>query len=130
VASNGTMTILSASTVIVGLPYESRLEPTALETPDPSSMTKLGKKRLHRAVVEFWKSDGMEISADGGSTWFPFVFPITPTFTGAAGSLYTGLHEIFLDSSHDRQTTLKLRQKTPSPLAIMGIGMRYNVEMS
>lgn len=130
VVTGGAITITSASTVCVGLPYVSTFEPTYLETPDPQSMSALAKKRLHRAVVNFWKSSGMEVSADDGTTWQPVAPPVTPTFDGAIGTLFTGAHEQFLEGSSARQTSLVLRQIKPMPLAVMGMAMRYNLEAS
>jgi hypothetical protein len=128
VSAGGAITINAANKVIIGLPYTSTIEPTYLETPDPGSMSKVAKKRLHRAVLEFWKSYGMEISADNGGTWQGMQIPVTPEYTAAVGALYSGLHEHWLESGSARQTSVILRQTLPCPLAVMAIGMRYNVE--
>jgi hypothetical protein len=59
VSSTGTVTLdAAASSAIVGLPFESIIEPTYLETMDPNSLSKMGKKRLTRATLEFWKTIG------------------------------------------------------------------------
>lgn len=130
VSGGGTISVMTddGATAIIGLPYTSTLEPTYLETPEASSMTKAAKKRLHRAVLELWKSYGMEVSADGGTTWQALAIPITPTFDAAVGTLFTGLHEHFLESSTERQTSLIVRQAKPAPLAVMALMMRYQVE--
>lgn len=128
VSGSGTLTITACNTAVIGLPYTSTLEPTYLETPDPSSMTKVAKKRLHRAVLELWQSYGMEISADDGATWQALAIPITPDFDAAAGTLFTGLHEHYLEASTERQASVIVRQTKPAPLALMALMMRYQVE--
>lgn len=111
-----------SKTVVAGLPYTSKLEPTYLETMDPNSVTLAGKKRLHRAVLEFWKSGAVEVSTDDGVTWKPITF--------AAGvTLMTGPHEMYLDGSSARQVTAIFRQSDPQPFNLMGMILRYNVEM-
>jgi hypothetical protein len=128
VSVGGTLTITACNTAVIGLPYTSTLEPTYLETPDPSSMTKVAKKRLHRAVLELWQSYGMEISADDGATWQALAIPITPDFDAAAGTLFSGLHEHYLEASTERQASVIVRQTKPAPLALMALMMRYQVE--
>lgn len=111
-----------SKTVVAGLPYTSKLEPTYLETMDPNSVTLAGKKRLHRAVLEFWKSGAVEVSTDDGVTWKPITF--------ASGvTLMTGPHEMYLDGSSARQVTAIFRQSDPQPFNLMGLILRYNVEM-
>lgn len=130
VSAGGTLTVTAADEVIIGLPYTSYFEPTYLETPDPNSMSKVAKKRLHRVAVEFWKSTGMEISADAGTTWQPFAFQVTPTFDAVAGTLFTGIQEHYMDGGSERQSSLVIRQAAAAPLAVMSIGMRYNLEIA
>jgi hypothetical protein len=109
-------------TVVAGLPYTSTLEPTYLETMDPNSVTLAGKKRLHRAVLEFWKSGAVEVSTDDGLTWKPVKFE-----TGV--NLMTGPLEMYLEGSSGRQVTAIFRQTSPLPFNLMGLLLRYNVEM-
>lgn len=128
VSGTGTLTISACNTAVIGLPYTATLEPTYLETPDPASMTKVAKKRLHRCVLELWKSYGMEVSADDGTTWQPLAIPITPDYDAEVGKLFTGLHEHYLESSTERHESVIVRQTKPAPLAVMSLMMRYQVE--
>lgn len=125
--SGGTVQLAASAanynkTVVAGLPYDSILEPTYLETMDPNSVTLAGKKRLHRAVLEFWKSGAVNVSTDAGVTFKPITF--------AAGvTLMTGPHEMYLDGSSARQVTAIFKQSDPLPFNLMGVILRYNVEM-
>jgi hypothetical protein len=111
-----------SKTVVAGLPYTSLLEPTYLETMDPASLTLAGKKRLHRAVLEFWKSGAVTVSTDAGVTFKPVTFA-----TGV--TLMTGPLEMYLDGSSGRQVTAIFKQADPLPFNLMGLMLRYNVEM-
>lgn len=111
-----------SKTVVAGMPYISKIEPTYLETMDPNSVTLAGKKRLHRAVLEFWKSGAVEVSTDDGLTWKPVKFE-----TGV--TLMTGPLEMYLEGSSGRQVTAIFRQTSPLPFNLMGLLLRYNVEM-
>jgi hypothetical protein len=111
-----------SKTVVAGLPYTSLLEPTYLETMDPASLTLAGKKRLHRAVLEFWKSGAVTVSTDAGVTYKPVTFD-----TGV--TLMTGPLEMYLDGSTGRQVTAIFKQADPLPFNLMGLMLRYNVEM-
>lgn len=131
VVSGGNITLQwAASVVVVGLGYQSVLEPTYMETPDPASMSKAGKKRLHRAVVEFWQSLGVQISADGGTNYSNLEFRNVADLTDMAVPLFTGLKEEYVDGGTDRQASIIFMQTQPLPMNIMSIALRYNVEMS
>jgi hypothetical protein len=109
-------------TVVAGLAYNSILEPTYLETMEPNSVTLAGKKRLHRAVIEFWKSGAVNVSTDDGVTFKPISFDPGTT-------LMTGPLEMYLDGSTGRQVTAIFKQSDPLPFNLMGVILRYNVEM-
>ena len=47
----------------------------------------------------------------------------------AAGELFTGLREQYLEGATDRQATLKLRSLQPLPFNVLSLTMRYNLEM-
>lgn len=128
VVSGGTVQLQAnaanyTKTVVAGLPYDSVLEPTYLETMDPNSVSLAGKKRLHRVIMEFWKSGPVSVSTDGGATYQPITF--------ASGvSLMTGPLEMYLEGSSDRQVTAIFKQSNPLPFNLMGLLLRYNVEMA
>lgn len=130
VVASGSITITSAANVIVGLGFTSLLQPTFLETSDPGSVSKVGKKRLHRIVAEFWKSAGMTISGDGGATFEALAFEVTPDYAATPGALFTGLKEHYATGGTERQASCVLKQESPLPLNVMSLSMRYEVEMS
>ena len=129
VVSGGSISISSASTVIVGLPFTSILEPTYLEQADAGTPSKAGKKRLHRVVVEFFKSAGMTVCGDR-TTADPVVFPVSATYGGAASDLFSGLHEQAIRSGVDRQASVIIQSDKPQPLNVMSLSMRYQLEAS
>lgn len=127
VSGGGTVQLVATAAnynknVVAGLPYDSILEPTYLETMDPNSVSLAGKKRLHRAVLEFWKSGAPTVSTDGGVTFTPVTFDSGVT-------LMTGPLEMYLDGSSGRQITAIFKQSAPLPFNLMGLMLRYNVEM-
>jgi hypothetical protein len=129
VVSGGSLSLDVASTsAIIGLPFESILEPTYLETMDPNSNSKLGKKRLTRAMLEFWKTLGGELSTDGGTTWNSLQIREEGSFLDQESTPFSGLMEEYVESSSDRQVTVAIRQKQPLPLNIMSMGLRYRLE--
>ena len=130
VSSSGTVTLdAAASSAIVGLPFESIIEPTYLETMDPNSLSKMGKKRLTRATLEFWKTIGGEISTDGGDTWNELQIRGDDSILDTAATPFTGLVEEHVESSTERQVSVAIRQKQPIPLNVMSMNLRYRLEL-
>lgn len=115
---------------VIGLPYDSLLEPTYLETMDSASVSKMGRKRLHRCAVEFWKSLGCELSADGGVTYTPINFRLADTQWAATPPLFSGILEEAVDAGTERQVSVGLRQRQALPMHIMSMGFRYEISMS
>ena len=130
VSATGTLLLdANATSAIIGLPFESILEPTYLETMDPNSLSKLGKKRLTRAILEFWKTLGGEISSDGGDTWRPMQIRGDDSVLDTAAAPFTGLVEEYVESNTDRQVTVAIRQTQPLPLNVMSMNLRYRLEL-
>jgi hypothetical protein len=119
----------TAGTVVVGLPYEMIIEPTPTEAAQVAEFSKAGKKRITRMVGEFWNTSGVEISADGGTTWTPMESRTALDAMDSAGVLFTGLREEYLEGGTARQTTVKLRSTQPLPFNLLSLTLRYNLEM-
>jgi hypothetical protein len=119
----------AASVIIAGLPYESTLEPTYLETGDPNSVSKAGKKRITRVMLELWKSLGAEISAKDGSSWSRIEFRTSSDSLDEPLPLFSGIKEESVDGSHERQVTVRIRQTQPLPLNILSLHVRYELNI-
>ncbi len=117
----------AAEIVVVGIPYTSTLEPTWLETNDPASMTKAMKKRVTRATVELYRTLGLEISGDDGTTWSQVEFRAPDDYMDQSPALFTGILEQSLEAGHARQSTVILRQTAPLPFNLMSLHVRYDV---
>lgn len=129
VVSGGSLSLdVASASAIIGLPFESILEPTYLETMDPNSNSKLGKKRLTRAILEFWKTIGGELSTDSGTTWNPLQIRGEGSFLDQESTPFSGLVEEYVEANSDRQVTVAIRQKQPLPLNVMSMGLRYRLE--
>lgn len=116
-----------ASTIVVGLAYESLLEPTYLETGDPASLSKVSTKRITRATVELWQSLGLEISGNNGESWTQLEFRTPPDFMDSSPPLFTGIVDERIDSESGRQISLLLRQIQPLPFNLMSLHIRYDL---
>lgn len=129
VVDSGAITLAwAASTVVVGLAFESILEPTYFETGDPGTVSKAGKKRITRALIEVWKSLGMEVTGDESEGFSPIEFRRLADPTDQAPPLYTGILHEPVNGSSDRQRSLIVRQRQPLPLNIMSVHVRYQLE--
>jgi hypothetical protein len=118
VASGAITLTVPATTVVVGLPYIAYVEPTYLETADPASVTKAFKKRIVRALVEVWKSEGVEISSDAGVTYADL---------GTGAALFSGLLETYTDGGTERQASVILRQNKPLPMNLLSLVLRFTL---
>lgn len=111
----------AASVVIAGLPFTATLSPTYFETGDPGSVSKLAWKNIARVSLEFWKSLGAEVSANGGTTWETLRFTPQGLEDGAAVPLFSGILECKPASSTRQQATVTVRQTQPLPLNVMSL---------
>lgn len=116
-----------ASDVIVGLPFTSYLEPTYLETSDPGTITKAFRKRIVRADIEFWKSLGVEISANGGVTWHPIEFRTPEDNMDEVPPLFSGIKQELVEAGSEKQASIILRQTQPLPLNVLSLVMRFTM---
>lgn len=125
---DGSITLsFPAETAIVGLPYESTLEPTFLETNDPSSVSKYGMKKVANVIMEVWQTLGGTLSASPGiPTRIEFREP--SDYMDQAVPLFTGVFEtISLESSSSRQASLIFTQDQPLPANILSLHIKYDL---
>ena len=118
-----------ASVVIVGLPFTATLQPTWHETNDPASISKIGRKRITRATIEFWRSLGAEYSSDGGTTWDRVEFRDIEDLMDQAVPLFGGLVNVACEANSEQQNAIMLRQTQPLPLNILSLHIRYDLNI-
>ncbi len=118
-----------ASVVIVGLPFTATLQPTWHETNDPASISKVGKKRITSATMEFWRSLGCEYSSDGGGSWFEVQFRDSEDLMDQAVPLFNGIVDSACESNSEQQNSIILRQTQPLPLNILSLHIRYDLNI-
>lgn len=114
--------------IVAGLQFTATLIPTYLETNDPATLSKVAKKRIVKVYPELWKSLGIEISGDGGTTWEKLEFRKPGDNMDQAVPLFTGLMKpANVRSSHARQAAVMVRSSQPVPNAIQSIHIEYEL---
>lgn len=120
-----------SDTAVVGIPFESVLTPTPLETNDPGTVTKYSMKKVSDLVLQAWQSNGFEATASNGVHWTPVDFRQPNDFMDQAVPLFTGPFEnICLDSKSEREAKVSIRQVQPLPLNVLSMYIKYSVEQT
>ena len=128
VVDSGEITLQwEAETIIAGLAFTAKIEPTYLETADPGSITKAFKKRITRACIEFWETLGCEISADDGVTYDPIEFRTVSDNMDSVPALFSGIKEEVVRSSFERQSSVILRSRQPLPMNVLSLTIRFTI---
>lgn len=123
-ASNYTGVVTECENVVIGLPYESVLQPTKFELETPGGTAQGRTFQTERVTLNVWKTLGIEV-ADGPDEEFyeaayhdPELSLGTPT---PPPSLFTGLVEEQIDGAHRENIDVTVRQTQPFPVAILSI---------
>lgn len=109
------------STVLVGLPYTSTLQPMTIDVNNlPDGTSRGRKKRMHRLIVSLAKSLGGEFSTNG-TTWnwlYPRNFndPMN-----ASPPPFTGDVEAVAASDYESTLPIIIRQTQPFPLTVLAL---------
>lgn len=119
--ASGTFTLdTAASVVIAGLPYTSILEPMDLETKENDGTSQGKRKKIHSAIIRFYKTLGAKIgSSTGNLDIIPFRTPSDPM--GSAPPLFTGDKVIPFPGGWDRHGYIRITQEQPLPLTVLAI---------
>jgi hypothetical protein len=120
----------AASTVVVGIPYVSKLQPSKVEIDLPDGTAQGRKHTVPRATLNLWKTYGVEYADASDSTeskWFPAQGKSTNTSLGEPEPLYTGTLDINNLSSHKASVDLTIRQTLPLPANILAIVPKIEV---
>ncbi len=112
---------------VVGLPYESLLQPMGLEI-GLQNGTSVGRfKKIHGLVIYFYRSSGCEAgySRTGDFDKIPFRDSLEPLDN--APGLYTGPVAHDLDAGHDLDASFILKQNLPLPMTVLAIVPKFNI---
>ena len=103
----------------VGLPCEAILEPMPLS--HPQVIVRGQKQRINKLTISFYETFGGEYGVDEDN-----LFDI-PFGTGGSPDLFTGDVDAEFERSWDTQATIVIKQSDPSPMTVLGIIPRYNI---
>lgn len=129
---DGSITLdFPSNTAVVGIPFESVLTPTPLETNDPGTVSKYSMKKVSDLVLQVWQSNGFEASASNGEIWSPVDFRKPDDFMDQAVPLFTGVFEnLCLDSGSGRDAKVSIRKRDGCPLNVLSMYIKYSVEQT
>jgi len=115
-----------SSVVIVGIPYESILEPLDLELKIESGSAQGKRKKIHQILVRFYKTLGANVgSKEGTIDTIPFRTPGDPM--GKSPPLFTGDKMVPFPGGWDRHGYIRITQSQPLPLTVLAIEPITNV---
>jgi hypothetical protein len=115
-----------ATTVLVGLPYQSRVKPMKAEFQLQDGPTNSRKKKVYRASVSIYKSIAGEISTNG-TTW-EWMYPRNfTTRMDDSPEPYSGDKEVVLLSEYATDSDVEVRQRLPYPLTVRSLVIKLDV---
>jgi hypothetical protein len=119
---------ISASKIVAGLPYESRLVPLRPEGGSEFGFSQGKRKKVESLVVRLERSSGLEYGTPGDEDSF---CPVPARSFGqnfnAAIELFTGDIPVRLPAKWDRDGKFELRTSSPFPLTILMIAAKVQV---
>lgn len=122
---NGSIILQSpGKRIVVGLPYESRLETCTLQSSDQVIMGNL--KRLYAAKVSVLQTLGLTLGVIGYPEQTIFMGPTM--VMNKAKPLFTGTLDVKLPASSDREIQVFATTKMPLPCEIRAI--KYEIEVN
>ena len=119
VSNAGVVTLTrSASTVQVGLGYNSDGKTMRIEAGGADGQAQGKLKRIHRAIFRFFQSVGFNVSSTGG-TAFPEPFRTSADRMDNPVALYTGDKRWAWDGSYELEGQVFWRQSDPLPSNVL-----------
>ena len=110
----------TGSKVLVGLPFESILQPMKLNI-DLQDGTAQGRRaRVPRLVARFYKSLGGQYSTDG-KTWFDIFSRSTTDKMDDSPDAFTGDKKVYTGGTYADSADVWLKQTLPMPLTVLAI---------
>ncbi|MFV0421681.1 hypothetical protein [Oleidesulfovibrio sp.] len=109
-----------ASRIHAGLGYVSELVPTAFETMTGDGSSQGRTRRVSRVRVALHESMGLKAGTEG-TPLSEVLFRMASDKAGQALPLFSGERDIAVESRHNGQTHVVLRQEDPLPLTVLSI---------
>lgn len=127
VVSGGQVTLAKAATkVLIGLPFESKVQPMKIEFQLQDGQSNSRRKKVYRACVSIYKSIAGEVSTDG-LRW-EWMYPRNfTTRMDDSPEPFSGDKEVILASEYANDADVQIRQKLPYPLTIRSIVIKMDV---
>jgi len=127
VVTGGQITLTKpATTVLVGLPFESKVKPMKIELTLQDGTTNSRKKKVYRASVSLYKSIAGELSTNG-TTW-EWMYPRNfSTQMDDSPDPYSGDKEVVLSSEYKTDSDVEIRQRLPYPLTVRSLVIKMDV---
>lgn len=130
--SSGSITLdTAASTVVVGIPYTSKLQPSKIEIQMGDGTAQGRRFVCKRAALNLWKTYGLQYSDDPNAAenkWFDVEGRSTNTNYDTASPLTTGMRQINNLGRHGDSIELCFRQTLPLPANLLAIVPKLDVE--
>lgn len=108
------------STISVGFPFSSIVEPVRVEAGSQIGTSQGALKRIHQAVIRFYRTMSAKVgsNADNLDT---LVFRKSTTPMGYSPELFTGDQILKLDADYDRDGLIYILQDKPLPFAVVSV---------
>ena len=109
-----------ASTLVVGLGYDSEALTQRIEAGAADGTAQGKTKRIHRVVFRFFETLGATVGPDKETTQ-PIIFRSTADDMGAAVPLFTGDKFVDWEGDYDREGRVYVAQHQPLPMTVLAI---------
>ncbi len=121
VVTGGNLTLQRAiSKAIIGLPYESILQPMKLDAALSDGTAQGRKARIHEIVARLHKSLGGEFSTDG-QQWDKIYSRDMGDLMDSSPPAFTGDKKVYTGANYSDSADLWIRQVLPLPLCILAL---------
>ena len=110
---------VAASSIHVGLPYVSVLEPTALSGLGEFGVSENAKKRISSLLIRFYKTLGVKVGRKEHTE--ALVFRRTNDKTDSPPELFTGDRKIPFSGDWVDSASIRVEQDQPLPVTVLGM---------
>jgi hypothetical protein len=126
VVASGQITLgKPASTVLVGLPYVSLIQPMKFDFQTQSGPTRGLNKRINRITVSLFKSLGGEASTDGLDYYWIYPRDFDDPMD-ASPPVFSGDAEVVLAGNYSQNADIYLRQILPYPFTVRALVIKLD----
>ena len=127
VVASGTVTLdRPASTVLVGLPFTSTVQPMKIDLDLEDGSSRGRKKRVHKVSVCLFKSLGGQASTNGTEWLWLYPRDFNDPMDSPPGSTSQDV-EVVVAGDYDQDGSIQIRQTQPYPLTIRALVAKFNV---